>query len=94
MPQFKLTAYPAKHDGRFTTIEITRAFHRQTIDCTLAELPERIKAIGQGLTSPSRDMPHVQISAYPVGRAPNGFKQFEAARKNEYLHIPAQQVTA
>ena len=90
MPTFQVSTYPAKCEGNSTQIAVTNCIARTTVECTMAELPAKLKEIAEA--APVRtilDMPHIHAWAKPVGRAPNGYKAFEARSLNEYNHIPA-----
>lgn len=89
MPKFKVSIFPAQKSATSVCIAITNVIKRTVVECKLDDLPSALEEAAKGVTSPMADMPLIQVSAYPEGRAPNGFKAFEAARKNILLIDPA-----
>jgi hypothetical protein len=92
MATFEIVTFPAKQEGPFTSIAITDRLTRTLVECKMDELPAKLKEAAEAAPLNSKrnlDMPHIHAWAKPVGRAPNGFKAFQAARKHEYNHIPA-----
>lgn len=95
MPKFKITVYPAKRTDRNSTeIAVTNAIRRTVVECKLDGLRAAMADAAKGLTSPLPDLPQLHVYASPDGRAPNGYKAFEAASQNEMLLDPAPAATA
>lgn len=90
MPVFKITTYPAnKCERGLTSIAITNPISRTEVECKMEDLPAKLEQAANAATSPMADMPGIQAWADPVGRAPNGYKKFSAAKKDMFYRAPA-----
>lgn len=79
---FKISVYPAEVSEHFVTVEITRCVKRGEVEATLETVRDKMREMGQSAAKEA-GVACVQVSCYPAGRAPNGFKEFQAARKNQ-----------
>ncbi|MGK5033147.1 hypothetical protein [Janthinobacterium sp. MDT1-19] len=85
MAKFSITAYPCViFPTGIVQIEITRRVAHKIIECAAADLTAELQAIGEAHIG---DMPSLHIYATPEGRAPNGWRKFEAEKKNTLDYV-------
>lgn len=81
---FKISVYPAEVSEHFVTVEITRCVKRGEVEATLETVRDKMREMGQSAAKEA-GVACVQVSCYPAGRAPSGFRAFQGMQQNRLI---------